>query len=124
MRSHWRELALVLLAAALWGLLGTRREPAPPPPGLPQSASSLAQPVDAELISGRVVSGMNGQPLPRATVVGWGARRSVDPSGRFRFTAHQSVSLLVESPYFERKKVTLKPGRDYTIRLMPAAPID
>lgn len=121
MRSHWRELTFVLAAAAVWGWLVAR--PAPPPPTNLEAAIQQMRP-DPELISGRVVSGLNGKPIPRASVVGWGPRRQVDATGHFRFAAHQNVSLLVEAPYFERQKVTLEPGHPQEIRLLPASPID
>lgn len=125
MRSHWRELALILVAAAIWGFLANRPTSQPVfETTMPQLSKTIPLMADPDLVAGQVVSGMNGQPLHRARVVGWGASRKVDAGGRFSFPAHQKVSLLIEAPYFERQKVTLEPGRPQVIRLLPASPLD
>lgn len=116
---------MVTVAAALWGWLGSS-QPAPPVPA-PAASRPLAieaRPLPEDMIFGRVVDGLTGQPVKRSTVCGWGPKLKVGENGHFSLEAHQPASLLVDAPYYDHKKVTLEPGRFQEVRLMPASPID
>lgn len=130
-----RELLVVVVAAAVWGMLARPERPEPFSVGLGDVHKSIEQmrpalpppqpqPQPPERIGGRVVDAVTGQAVTRAMVRGWGKGLKVGKDGRFSAEAHQDVSALVEAPYYDRQKVVLEPGRFREIRLVPATPID